>query len=272
MNFFSDIRTISLAFFAALLLIACGSPKMDEEVEKTGEDCPIQVGREGTVTHITQNDTAVVFAMTVDEDSVSLDSAFLQPAHVEGLIARLLRAKKNKPDRLIAAMTEQHKGLQFLFTGSKSGQNAQAYVSGARLNVIIDEKGRFIPDADRRARLAATDTLTQKVKTANKRLPAMLREGLQLDSVAIEGGYLLFRFTLNGMGLSIDKVKNNSEAVKDEVLRLLPTLGELKPICKQAHLGLILRFKTPKPTKKNAPPQRTCGILVTPDEFAKLKN
>ena len=263
---------ISLACLAVGSFCACSTPKVDDEVKKSQEDCPIDIGKVGEITSVVQGDTAVIFTLQVNEDSVTFDSSLVTKARTEGFVRAMLRAKKNKPRRLLAAMVAQEKTLQYLYVGSKSGKTLRSVILGSRLVQIVDENGRAIADPDRKIRLATTDSINKRIVEANKQLPRQLRQGLLLESIKIEGGYIVYLLTLYGTGLPIKKVKENPEAVKADVLPRLPSLSEFPKLCKPACLGLILRFRAPRSKKSDKKVRYHIeGILVTPDEFSKLK-
>jgi len=253
-------------------LSSCGSPKVESEVKDSEDLCPIELGKIGKVTNVTQNDSAVVMTVMVEEDSVKFDSSFVSKHNTESLMRTILTVKKKNPKSLFLAMREHNNGLQFVMTGSKSGKILKSSISGHRLTQLVDEKGRAIKDPDRKIRLAATDTIQNKVTALNKTLPKDLRQGLKLKSIKIEGGYLLYQLYLNGMGLSLEKVKNNPKAVKDEIFKLLPGIEIMTPELKPACLGVILRFYEPirsdNPKKKVR--YNSEGILIPPAELQQI--
>ncbi len=264
----SRARVLLLSLLA---LVGCSTPKVEDEVKNSEAHCPIELGREGRITDIAPNDSAVVFTMTVDEDSVSLDSTFLSHKIAERLLVRMLTAEQNRPRRLLAAMVAEKKPLQLVFVGTKSGHTLRTAISSTRLVQLVDKQGRAIPNPDRKIRLAATDTLQQTLARTRKNLPRTLRTGIVLKDILIEGGYVAYEMELNGLGLSIDKAQHSPEAVKAELAGLLPGLSECRERCKPACLGLILRFRTNPSKNDTTQRRRTVGILITPDEFSKLK-
>lgn len=272
---------LAISLLSATLMIACGSPKVEDEVKNSDALCPIEVGRTGEVTDISQGDTAVIFTLKVNEDSVTLDSTFLEVKKAEALLSTILKGKKDKVRSLLKAMVSQGKGLRFHYIGSKSGRTIQVAISGKRIRQIVDEKGRPIPDPDRKIRLAATDSLQAIVSQAGKGLPRNLRQGIQLREVKLEGGYVVYAFILDGMGLSLERVENNPQAVKSELIPLLPAIDQIKQYSQEACIGLIMRFSPkpskakpaprPKPTKdqkdKKSKRPKPQAIILTPEEF-----
>lgn len=273
MNFLNHkFYTNLLCLATGFLFFACGAPKTDDEVVKFHEDCPVALGNFGEITSVTQSDTAVVFTVSINEDSLALDSSLICSATAEGFVRKMLSSKENSPKKLFAAMVSQRRALQYLYVGGKSGKTLRATIPGLRLMQIVDEGGHAIVDPDRKIRLATTDSLSKTIAEINKTLPKNLRQGLKLEKVTIEGGYFLFVFMLDGTGLSIDKVKNSPATVKADVLRRLPSISDFTRLCTPACLGLILRFRAPLPKKKGKDVRfRTEAILVTPDELSKVK-
>ncbi len=255
-----------------LSLSSCGSPKVENEVKDSEDLCPIELGKIGKVTNVTQNDSAVVMTVMVEEDSVKFDSSFVSKHNTESLMRTILTVKDKNPKNLFRAMRDHNNGLQFVMTGSKSGKILKSSISGHRLTQLVDEKGRPIADPDRKIRYAATDSIQHKLVELNKTLPKDLRQGLKLKSVSIEGGYLLYQFNLNGMGLSLDKVRNNPQAVKDELFKLLPGIETITPQLKPSCLGVIMRFYEPIRSKnpKKKVRYNSEGILITPAELNQL--
>ena len=251
-------------------MLACGAPKVEEEVETAEKLCPIDVGRVGKITDVSQSDTIVVFTFKVDDDSVALDSTFRQSQKAESFLNTILQGKKKKVRRLLSAMVASQKGLRFNYIGSKSGESVQATISGLRLTKIVDKDGASIPHPDRKIRLAVTDSVGKILSDVRKELPRKLRDGLLLEQVKVEGGYIVYTFTLDGMGLSLERVKNHPEAVKSELVKLLPGLSWMKNYSKEGCLGLILRFYKKKTSQSNGRPKSE-AILLTPTELDKLK-
>ena len=270
MNKFFNTLCLGFSFLAVgLLTTACSEQKLDEIVSSAAQSCPMDLGKMGKVTNVAQNDTAVVFTITVQEDSISIDSIKSQQSEAEKLIRALLSVPDGDTKELLSVMVAQKKGLQYVFVGDKSAKTSSMGVTAKRLSQLVDPNGKAIDNPERRIRKNATDTLQNMLVQARKILPQKVGNGIVVEKIEIEGAYIVYHCLLDGTGLTIDKIEGNAAQVKKDMIKILPKMGDISRVCIEGNLGLIYRYHTPKPAKDSKERQKSFGIVITPAEMGK---
>ena len=265
-NILTALRTVAVCLAAGLMLAACGEAKLEEIVKSASENCPMKFGNVGSVTAVEANDTAVVFTIALNDSIVAADSLAAEQEKAEDLIRALLEVPDGDTKELLAVMVGQKKGLAYVFTSGKG--SARAVITGKRLAQLVDPNGKPIPNPQRQIRKAATDSIQKMMATASQLLPMNVGNGIVVERIELEGGYLVYHCLLDGKGISIDKVEANAATVKKSMLKVLPKLQDFSAVCKEGEIGLIYRYHTPKPEEGSKAKQKTFGIVITPAEMA----
>lgn len=250
-----------LALFGlALTLAACSDGKLEKTVAAANAACPYALGQTGELTGVTLEDGRVVFTYFIDEDVLPLATIDGNAAHADRLATALLKSPDGDTKELLAVLKAEGRGLRFVFSSRQSGKTVVSDIGADRLKKLDDKTAKkaaapvALPDT--------TQALAARVAAANRNYPQRLGNGMTLERIEVEGGYLVFHCALDETVLRIADVEANAESVKKSMLKTLPALKDFTALCKAYGKGIIYRYRGEKSGN-------TFGIVITTAELNK---
>lgn len=254
--------TILYIAFVALTFSACQHRTLEEAVAQANSHCPYDMGQSGKLKSVALEEDYVTFTYEWTQSLESFEHLRTSIGEAGGRISMLLSDPDGDTRELLKLIMDEAKGIRYVFQHATDPKPIVEELSVTALRSIL--AGNIPPKEEHQKFSVAQIELPIAIHQANATYPQALGNGIRLDSIELEGNFLVYHSSLEETEVSIKTISDNAESVKKSMLQSLAQSGNFLSLCTAYHKGLIFRYHGLKSGK-------TFGIIISPEEMGQKK-
>lgn len=261
--------TLLYIVVVALVFSACQRRTLEDAVAQANSHCPYDMGQSGKIVNVALDNDYVTFTYDWTASFESFERLRGGVKQAGGRISMLLSDPDGDTRELLNLIASEAKGVRYVFRHATASAPIVEEFSAKTLKTILDGKGGVAkvdttPNGKENAHEATTSDLQALIRQANATYPQALGNGIRLDSIELEGNFLVYHSSLEETEVAIKTISDHAEGVKKSMLKALAQSGNFFSLCSQHKKGLIFRYHGLKSGK-------TFGIILSPEEMAQKK-
>ena len=204
-----SLYMLCLTMVTALCLSCNQKSKLEQFVDETSKQCPIDLGELGKMSSIVIEENGdVTIELCLNEDYISedlleandsskyiyLDGVTYQPEYVQNLLKEIVNEKVN---------------FVYRYVGDRSKKKVEYKITWQELEKAFNSKPVLTANDEKQLR--------EQVDGMNKTCPIKPREEYTLDSVTLDKGFLTYHFTLEVNSNTLSKLEESVIETKAEL-------------------------------------------------------
>lgn len=254
--------TILYIVFVTLTFSACQHRTLEEAVAQANSHCPYDMGQSGKLKSVALEGDYVTFTYEWTQSLESFEHLRTSISEAGDRISMLLSDPDGDTRELLRLIMAEAKGIRYVFQHATAPKPVVKKLSVKALKTILE--GKIPPKKGHKKSSVAQVDLPIAIHQANATYPQALGNGIRLDSIELEGNFLVYHSSLEETEVSIKAISDNAESVKKSMLQALTQSGNFLSLCTAHHKGLIFRYHGLKSGK-------TFGIIISPEEMGQKK-
>jgi len=193
-------------------ILSCNNNKqqLENDIKRENALCPRPIPG-GVCTSITLENNNVVYKVVYDErENGSFDAIRNHWIVLRQAVICQLRRPDDEAKELLKILNSTHTGLQYLYTGSKSGEKLNIEFTPKDIEDCLNNTMSFTENRK--------ELIRYEITLSNYQCPQDLGDGLTMDSLSLEKDTLVYNVSFDGGQGSIEYLKDNYEQVKSDVM------------------------------------------------------
>ena len=190
-----------------MLLAGClAENKLKLAVEAVNSQCPLSMGTAGGIENIGYEDGVVSFTLAINEQVSSIKAMSENPDIVKRTVITNFMNPDNKLKIMRDLIMDANASVRFVYKGKESGDTFEVMLTADELKATEGDSS-----------FTAEDRLNAEIEATNVQLPMMVDEATVLEKLVVEGNSVVYLYKLDESTISIEDLKGNAEAAKENV-------------------------------------------------------
>ena len=226
---------VALMGCVVVLLAGClAENKLKLAVESANKRCPLSMGIAGDVESIEYEDGLVTYTLAINEQVSNLKALSENPDVVKRTIMTNFANPASDLKPMHDLILDANASVRFVYKGKSSGESFEVTFTADDLKAAEDNTN---PSAE--------DKLYAEIEATNMQLPMQVDEVTVLEKLVVEGNSVVYLYLVDESRVSIDDMKSNTDATKENLKSMLMNGGPLVQafLKKVVDTGRDLRYR-----------------------------
>ncbi|MBP5425407.1 MAG: hypothetical protein J6Y33_04960 [Prevotella sp.] len=208
---------VALMGYMVMLLAGClAENKLKLAVEAANKRCPFSMGAAGDLESIEYEDGLVTYTLAINEQFSNLKAMSENP----DVVRRTIMTNFTNPGSDLKAMhdliLDANASVKYVYKGKSGGESFEVTFTADELKAAEDNTN---PSAE--------DKLYAEIEATNMQLPMQVDEVTVLEKMVVEGNSVVYLYQVDESIVSIDDMRNNTDATKENLKNSLKNGGPL---------------------------------------------
>lgn len=208
-------RIMLLCSLSLLLVLttSCNETKLKAVVEIANKQCPMDMGEAGKITSIVYDGENVVYNFQVSDQIADINVLKNNPESMKLYMKTMFQNPTPEVKEMLKLMVECNAGLQMVFIGRDSNNQATCELTAAELKELLNTK-TDAADSDL-AKLEA------QLNIANLQFPMKASDEITIEKIELSDESVIYICKVDESKSDVNRIKENAENVKQSVLSTL---------------------------------------------------
>jgi hypothetical protein len=200
-----------------MLLAGClAENKLKLAVETANKQCPFSMGTAGNLESIYYEDGLVTYILAINEQVSNIKAMSENPDVVKRTIMTNFINPEGELKTMHDLILDANASVRYVYKGKDSGDFFEVTITADELKAAEDNTS-----------LNAEDKLNAEIEATNMQLPMQVDEATVLEKLVVEGNSVVYLYQVDESVVSIDNLKSNSDATKENLKNMLENGGPL---------------------------------------------
>ena len=248
---------VALMGCVVMLLAGClAENKLKLAVDAANKKCPLSMGAAGDIESIEYEDGVVTYTLALDEQLSNLKAMSENPDVVKRTVMTNFANPSSELKAMHDLILDANASVRYVYKGKSSGESFEVTFTADELKAAEDNTN---PTAE--------DKLNAEIEATNMQLPMQVDEVTVLEKMVVEGNSVVYLYQVDESVVSIDDMRSNTDATKENLKNSLMNGGPLVQgfMKKVVDTGRDLRYRYTGSKNKE-----TAEVVFTPADLQSI--